>query len=74
MGWVYENGYRYYWPSNMVTLDLILWLRMDGLGIEQIREILNDQSLEHTKLMIKRREREIVDQMKRLKLWNYRCV
>lgn len=65
--WVDDNGYRYYWPENMVNLDLIMWLRMDGVGLEQIREMLNDQSLEHVQAMLVEREKEMVGQIKKLR-------
>lgn len=64
--WVDDNGYRYYWPKNMVNLDLILWLRMDGVGLAQIKEMLKDQSLQYTHAMLTEMEKEIVEKIRKL--------
>lgn len=41
-----DNGYRYYEVKQLVDLDLILWLRMNGASVHEIRQILEIKSLD----------------------------
>jgi len=43
-----ENGYRYYKPQSLVNLDLILWLRWNGMSIEDIKAIMEGKNLNIT--------------------------
>lgn len=61
-----ENGYRYYLPESLINLDLILWLRMDGAGIGQIREVLEQKSLEQLCDLFASRADRIERQMEKL--------
>lgn len=61
-----ENGYRYYLPESLVNLDLILWLRMDGAGIAQIREVLERKSLEQLQELFANRAEKIERQLEKL--------
>lgn len=44
--YVDENGYRFYYVENLVNLDLIIWLRMNDMPLEDIKEILISKSLD----------------------------
>lgn len=41
-----ENGYRYYYADHLKDLDLVIWLRMNDMPIEDIKEILQNRSLD----------------------------
>lgn len=39
-----ESGYRYYYPESLMKLDTILWLRSNGLPLEEIRKVVESNS------------------------------
>ena len=45
---VEENRYRYYKPHSLVNLDLILWLRLNGMSLENIKVIMDEKNLNIT--------------------------
>lgn len=63
---VSESGYRYYYPESLLKLDLILWLRTNGMSLEEIRKVIDSKSSHQLYEVMQNRIAEIDIQMKKL--------
>ncbi len=62
-----ENGYRYYSIYQMETLDSILLLKRSGMSLQEIKTFLEHRSPENIKKIFDTREKEIDQEIARLK-------
>lgn len=61
-----ENGYRYYAVHQMLELDLIIWLRMNGAPVQEIRQILEIQSLDKVIEILSSENKRLKEQIQKL--------
>ena len=65
-----ENKYRRYSLDQMDTLVTIKMLRALDIPIEEIRALLSEESLDHTRAVINKKRTEIYDQIRYYELLN----
>lgn len=61
-----ENGYRYYHISQCMQLDMIHTMKLCGMSLKQIRELLDNGSPEDWDSMLSRQEEVLEQKMKQL--------
>lgn len=67
-----DNGYRFYSIYQMETFDTIRMLRDLGMSLKEIRQLLENRSLEHVVAIFKEREMQIdqeIEKLKSMKRW-----
>lgn len=63
-----ENGYRVYSRADLLCLEYILRLKQTGLGLETIRTLVNEGSLDFALKVAEEQSRRLEEQVRRLRL------
>ena len=67
---IHDNGYRYYSVSQYLTLEIILNMRKLNISISDIKDYLENRSLDKFEQILRIKEKEcdsIIDEMKKTK-------
>lgn len=61
-----SNGYRYYSVHQLLDLDLIIWLRMNGAHVKEICQIMESKSLDKVVEILSEENSRLQGQIKKL--------